>query len=91
MPIDHSTRLPLSTWDRETLRAVTVAYRRVHRHSRLMRAPSRFFWLWLGFTILCESIALRRGTWPDPVRLRLLAPIIALLLAGIVDSLTTLR
>jgi hypothetical protein len=31
MPIDHSTRLPLSTWDRETLRAVAVAYRRVRR------------------------------------------------------------
>jgi hypothetical protein len=29
MPIDHSTRLPLSTWDSETLRAVAVAYRRV--------------------------------------------------------------
>jgi len=33
MPIDHSTRLPLSTWDRETLRAVAVAYRRVRRLS----------------------------------------------------------
>ncbi len=31
MPIDHSTRLPLSTWDRDTLRAVAVAYRRLRR------------------------------------------------------------
>ena len=31
LPIDHSTRLPLTTWDRETLRAVAVAYRRVRR------------------------------------------------------------
>ena len=29
MPIDHSTRLPLSTWDHETLREVAVAYRRM--------------------------------------------------------------
>ena len=31
MPVDHSTRLPLSTWDREILQAVAVAYRRVRR------------------------------------------------------------
>jgi hypothetical protein len=31
MPVDHSTRLPLSTWDREVLREVAVAYRRVRR------------------------------------------------------------
>ena len=31
MPIDSQHRLPLSTWDRETLRAVAVAYRSVRR------------------------------------------------------------
>ena len=31
MPIDRNTQLPLSTWDRETLRAVALAYRRVRR------------------------------------------------------------
>ena len=35
MPIDHATRLPLSTWDRETLREVAVAYRRVRRLGEL--------------------------------------------------------
>jgi len=31
MPTGHTTPLPLSTWDRDTLRAVAVAYRRVRR------------------------------------------------------------
>ena len=31
MPTGHTTQLPLSTWDRDTLRAVAVAYRRVWR------------------------------------------------------------
>lgn len=29
--LGHSTRLPLSTWDRETLRAVALAYRQQRR------------------------------------------------------------
>jgi hypothetical protein len=29
MPTGHTTPIPLSTWDRETLHAVCVAYRRV--------------------------------------------------------------
>ena len=58
-----------------------------------MRRPSRFFlWLWLGLTILCESIALLAWlglilAWIDPVRLAIVSPIITLLLAGTVDSL----
>jgi hypothetical protein len=31
MPTGHTTPLPLSTWDRDTLRAVAVAYRHVRR------------------------------------------------------------
>ena len=31
MPTGHTTPLPLSTWDHDTLRAVAVAYRRVRR------------------------------------------------------------
>ena len=31
MPTDHTAPLPLSTWDRDTLRAVALAYRRVRR------------------------------------------------------------
>jgi hypothetical protein len=41
MPIDHSTRLPLTTWDRETLRAVAVAYRRVRRLGALALTRGR--------------------------------------------------
>ena len=31
MPTGHTTPLPLSTWDRDTLRAVAIRYRRVRR------------------------------------------------------------
>ena len=31
MPTGRTTPLPLSTWDRDTLRTVAVAYRRVRR------------------------------------------------------------
>jgi hypothetical protein len=31
MPTGHTTPLPLSTWDRETLVAVALTYRRMHR------------------------------------------------------------
>jgi hypothetical protein len=31
MPTGHTTPLPLSTWDRDTLRAVAIAYRRSRR------------------------------------------------------------
>jgi hypothetical protein len=31
MPTGHTTPLPLSTWDRDTLRAIAVAYRRIRR------------------------------------------------------------
>jgi hypothetical protein len=35
MPTGHTTPLPLSTWNRDTLRAVAIAY----RHRRRLGAP----------------------------------------------------
>ena len=41
MPTGHTTPLPLATWDRDTLRAVAVAYRRVRRLVSVTCAPGR--------------------------------------------------
>ena len=40
MPTGHTTPLPLSTWDRETLRAVAIAYRH-HRRLGARDLPAR--------------------------------------------------
>jgi|GEM_PF-5583618 hypothetical protein len=40
MPTGHTTPLPLTTWDRDTLRAVAVAYRQ-HRRLGARDLPAR--------------------------------------------------